>query len=227
MCGADAWTRHPPRAAHGSYNGRDVIAALAAAFVIAAGPPNDGGPLPTIAAPSTVSRIEARLSTAAARIAGKPVEVRCWNAADWVRLDEEWRAWAAYSTLRALGYASVKTGRVHLAPRACAALVPFLYRKHRPKNGTAAKKELARALVTLGHEAQHVAGVKDERTAECYGQQRVRPLARLLGATKDYAAGLAVHAWRYTYTGLPTSYKSPECRNGGTLDLNPRAVAWP
>lgn len=201
---------------------------LAASASAAASPPYDYGPLPTIAAPSTVSRVEGKLSAAASRNAGRAVEARCWDAMDWARLGREWLAWSGVSTVRALAYADPKAGRIHLSPQVCAALVPFLYRNHRPRNGTAAKKELARALVTLAHEAQHATGVESEVEAECFGQQRVRPLARLLGATKDYAASLAVHAWRYTYSRLPAAYKSPDCRDGGPLDLNPAARGiWP
>lgn len=205
-----------------------AIAALTLATgAAAASPPNDYGPLPTISAPSADSRIEGRLSTAAAKITGHATEVRCWSRADWERLDIEWQAWTSFTLADKIGYADPKNGRVHLAPKACASLVPFLYRNARPKVGTIARQNLALAMVAVAHESHHVAGIADEAKTECYAQQRIRPLARVLGASKDYAAGLAVFAWRVLYAPLPPSYKNFACRNGGPWDLNPASPSWP
>jgi hypothetical protein len=197
-----------------------------AAARLAPPPPRDYGPLPTISRPSTVSRIEGRLSAGAGWITARNVQVRCWSAADWRRLGVEWLAHGV-TIGDAAAYADPNNGRVHLAPKTCASFVSFLYRKARPSTGTAAHKSLAYAVVTLGHESQHVAGVDSEARAECYGQQRVRPLAEVLGASKAYAAGLTEYAWRVLYRLLPPAYKHRSCRDGGPWDLNPRAVAWP
>ena len=191
-------------------------------------PPTDGRPLPTIAGRSGASRIEPRFSQAASTIASNLVEVRCWSEPDWVQLNNEQLAFTGTGMIGVIGYVRAsQPSTIHLSPAVCTSLVRFAYLRARPKNQTLAKEDLAEAVVALAHEAQHVAGIKDEARAECYGLQRIRPLARMLGATKDYAAGLAVLAWRFLYPQLFASYHSPECRDGGALDVNPRAPVWP
>jgi hypothetical protein len=57
--------------------------------------------------------------------------------------------------------------------------------------------------------------------------QRIREAARALGARPAYADGLALLAWE-TYDLLPRAYRSPECRDGGELDLEPIGGSpWP
>lgn len=206
-----------------------AVALLGAVGAAAAGPPpTDDRPLPTIGGRSTVSRIEPRFSSVASTLAGKPVEVRCWSQADWSELDNQWRDWTGTGLLAMKGYTrKSQPGTVHLSPLFCARLVAFTYSKARPtKRNVRAQEDLAVALGVLAHEAQHSAGILGEATAECYGLQRVRPLARMLGATKDYAAGLARLAWS-RYPNTPPDYRSPDCRNGGPLDLNPLTATWP
>ena len=79
----------------------------------------------------------------------------------------------------------------------------------------------------LAHEAQHAAGIVDERAAECHGMQQARDAALELGATKDYAARVARTAWASRYPSLPDMYQSADCRDGGELDLFPDSAAWP
>ena len=207
-----------------------AVVLLGASSASAAGPPpTDDRALPTIAGRSSVSRIEPRFSGAASTLAGKPVEVRCWNQADWSGLDDEWRASTGTGLLAMKGYTrKSQPGTMHLSPLVCARLVAFTYSKARPtKRNVRAQEDLAVALGVLAHEAQHSAGILDEATAECYGLQRVRPLARTLGASRDYAAFMARVAWKQLYPLLPANYRSPECRNDGALDLNPRTNTWP
>jgi hypothetical protein len=85
--------------------------------------------------------------------------------------------------------------------------------------------EAAFALATLAHEAQHVAGIADEATAECYALQHVDEVARAIGMPADQAAAIAPFVDHAEIT--PPSYTSPECRPGGALDLEPQTPAFP
>lgn len=206
-----------------------VLAVVPASLAADAPVPNDYGPLPTIGAVSTASRIEPRLSAVATNLAGRTVEARCWSVDDWARLDREWIAYSGEGITGVTGYVRHSArGRLHLSPRTCSSLAQFVYAKARPTNKAPVRRDrLASALLTLGHEAQHSASIDDEKTAECRGVQLVRPVARMLGATRDYAAFIAVSAWRHNYGSTGGELKSPECRNGGTLDLNPTSAVWP
>jgi hypothetical protein len=85
----------------------------------------------------------------------------------------------------------------------------------------------ARAISTLAHEAYHLAGVRDEAAAECYGVQTVDFVAERLGASVDQGRMVAVWANRTSAKTHPEEYHSAECRAGGALDLRPRTPLWP
>jgi hypothetical protein len=55
----------------------------------------------------------------------------------------------------------------------------------------------------------------------------MRRAARLLGAPAAYADSLAELAWTGLYPYGLAKYHSPECRDGGKLDLDPRSSEWP
>jgi len=66
--------------------------------------------------------------------------------------------------------------------------------------------------------------------------QRMRRLARLLGASQSYAdllahksyADLLAHTfWTVLYRFNDPPYKSAACRDGGALDLHPPTSSWP
>lgn len=191
-------------------------------------PPDDYSPLPTIGGISTESRVEPRFSKVATTIAGRTVDVRCYSPAAWTRLGEEWDAYVGRGLEQTRAYVrSDARHLLHLDPTVCASLVKLTYKLARPGNGRAFERtDLAAALHTLTHEAYHSKGNSVEIEAECFGLQRVRPAARMLGVSKDYAAQLAAAAWKeYRSPGHP--YVASGCRNGGRLDLNPRTNVWP
>lgn len=190
-------------------------------------PPDDFSPLPVIGGVSVESRVEPRFSKVATTIAGRAVDVRCYSTTDWARLDREWLEYVGRGLEGWNGYVS-KDARhlMHLNPSVCTRLVALTYKGYRPRD-RAGRKGLASALLTLGHEAQHSAGSVSEQTAECRGLQRIRPAARMLGATKDFAAILARVAWLYVYPNQGRTYVSGECRDSGPLDLNPATNIWP
>lgn len=77
------------------------------------------------------------------------------------------------------------------------------------------------ALATLAHESWHLAGVQDERTADCYAIQTVELVALRLGLPGDQARGLAAFAKANHRVGQGAAYASRQCRDGGALDLRP------
>jgi hypothetical protein len=88
--------------------------------------------------------------------------------------------------------------------------------------------ELAQALVVLTHQAEHLkAPSAAEADVECHALQHVRPLVRERFDDAEFAAELALQAWELSYEQLPEPLRSPECRDGGQLDRNPRSTAWP
>jgi hypothetical protein len=84
----------------------------------------------------------------------------------------------------------------------------------------------ALAVEALAHEAYHLAGVRDEAAAQCYGLQAMRFVAGRLGVTpalgREYVR-IAVAR----YPALPEAYRSDQCREGGTLDLHPETGVFP
>jgi hypothetical protein len=85
------------------------------------------------------------------------------------------------------------------------------------------------AIQTIAHESAHLAGVMDEAITDCLGMQLFAYTARRLGASADVARELAADYWSMYYTVYRpgTNYHSPECRDGGALDLAPDGPAWP
>jgi hypothetical protein len=206
---------------------RAVAVAAVSLVVVSAGAaqeqpgPNDYGPLPTIAGMSSASRIEPRFSRAAALVSGgRAVELRCWSVPDWQRLREEWAAAgdSAYVTAYLNPNDEPGSPRVQMSPTLCSDLSRLTYK--RAWRTTSRKLDLAFAVVTLAHEAQHLRGFSDEPTAECYGMQRARMVARALGLTLAEANKLVAVYWQFGYRRQAAKFRSAECRQGGRLDLN-------
>ena len=70
----------------------------------------------------------------------------------------------------------------------------------------------------------HLAGRLGESGAECAAVQRDAHSARLLGAGP--ADGLAVTYWREVYPLMPDSYRSEQCRTGGSMDEGLADAPW-
>ena len=114
---------------------------------------------------------------------------------------------------------------IHLAPGVCAYLDRLTYNKSRPDRGRVLLIA-ADAVTALAHEAHHGNGVADEATAQCYAIQTMEDIAVGLGLAETYAEDLTQVAWK-AYPRLPKEYRSPECRPGGKLDLEPGSADWP
>jgi hypothetical protein len=83
------------------------------------------------------------------------------------------------------------------------------------------------AVHIVAHESEHLAGQKDEAVAECYSLQTTQQTAELLGATPEQARALARSYAADVYPYMPDDYRSDQCKDGGTLDLNPDSHDWP
>ncbi len=175
-------------------------------------------PLPVIAAASSQSRVEPVLGRAASALAGRTVEVRCWSAADWPKV-------TVLDPVETGGFADLATGTVNLPPSVCAPLDRLAYGPtHR--FGKATWEDVAAAHV-LAHEAAHLgAAGPSEARAECDAVQTTTRAAELLGVDAAYARWMASLDWTHLYPDLPGSYRSPDCRPGGGLDLR-LADGWP
>jgi hypothetical protein len=95
------------------------------------------------------------------------------------------------------------------------------------KTGPGDERKVARALHVLAHESAHLAGVRDEAAADCYGLQRTAVVAEELGADSAEAERLARIALEERAITAPPDYRSSECRDGGALDLDPGSSSWP
>jgi hypothetical protein len=164
---------------------------------------------------SVETRAEAqdRFSAEASRIAGKPVRIRCDESGAFVG-----------TVQHADGVATVGGELAYLTPERCQDLYRLAF------DGEVRSSQTARALAVLAHEAWHLRGISDEGTTECYALQSGVGLGERLGLSEDTARRmmqqqLVENAGR---TGAGTEYVvSPDCRNGGTLDLDPESDRFP
>jgi hypothetical protein len=164
---------------------------------------------------SVETRAEAqdRFSTEASRIAGKPVRIRCDESGAYVG-----------AVQHADGVATVGGELAYLTPDRCHDLYRLAF------DGEVTSSQTARALAVLAHEAWHLRGIDDEGTTECYALQSAVQLGERLGLSEDTARRmmrqqLVENAGR---TGAATEYVvPPDCRDGGTLDLDPRSDRFP
>jgi hypothetical protein len=95
------------------------------------------------------------------------------------------------------------------------------------KTGESDQAKVARALHVLAHESSHLAGVRDEAAADCYGLQRTAFVAESLGADPAEAQRLARLALAERAITAPADYRSSECHDGGALDLDRASAVWP
>ena len=183
-------------------------------------------PLPVRTGDVAASRIEPRFGRVASMLSNRSVQVRCWSEADWDEVHREWQAFTDEDH-EAIGFvSSFDRGRLSLAPEICGLLAGFAYGDERPRGGDE-RLDLAEAVGTLGHEAEHLVSPGTEAATECYGMQDVRRTARFLGADRVYASGLAELYWHDVYPAKPDPYTTPLCVDGGPLDRNPSDSVWP
>lgn len=152
--------------------------------------------------------------------------VFCWRPAAWTPFVEHYAIVRGGEEASLKGIADTERNRIDLDPGICAALGRYLQRE-RPSPLTYQNFELAEALEVLTHQREHLkAPAASEADVECYAVQHVRPLVRDVWG-RSFAQEIARHAWELSYLRLPPHFRTPECRDGGTLDRNPSSKAWP
>jgi hypothetical protein len=196
-------------------------AATSFSLVNARLPPGAVQRLPIIEAPTRASHRNPRYGQAAGSLVEQRTEVRCWSQRDWRRLLREATlvSGTPFRVADTGGFTMIGGGTVNLAPFVCGLLDALVYGRVRPRDRDRLIA-MSFGVSALAHEAFHRAGTIDEATTECYGMQRIFFLARELDVPGGYARELARAAWQ-TYETLPPEYRSPECRSGGELDIDP------
>jgi hypothetical protein len=123
-----------------------------------------------------------------------------------------------------------------LAPEICETLTRFGQAPDQPSlectrlGGGACPQdvlELAWAVSALAHESYHLSGVRDEAATTCYGLQATGTVASSLGASPAYAQRLEDYVFWNVRPPVDAGYFSPECRDGGRLDLRTSDPRWP
>jgi hypothetical protein len=123
-----------------------------------------------------------------------------------------------------------------LAPQVCATLRRLWSTRRTPSlactglgHGECGREvvELAWAASALAHESYHLRGVRDEAAAECYGLQATALAAAGMGAPAADAQRLEDYTFWNVRPPVDGGYFSPECRDGGALDLRPGSSRWP
>jgi hypothetical protein len=190
-------------------------------------PPGEAQAVPVVDGKSSETKIDPLYGRVAGEIAKGEAEVRCWSEQDWPRLIREEQAVTGIRvSATVLGLTGIASKRINLSPTACRELDRLAYDDEQPQ-ASEAKLLLAYGVATLAHEAQHRAGIVAEAVAECYGLQMLRYAAHSLGADLTYADELATVYWGNYGHRSAEEYTSPECRDGGKLDLQPARSRWP
>jgi hypothetical protein len=168
-------------------------------------------------------RTDVRYSRIATRLAGRDVTARCFSSsADWRAVaNSPGRTEPLVGTL--LGFAVISEDRIDLSPSVCRALDTL-----RPPSAPSYFQILGVEVLT--HESEHLHGpdgIENEATTDCYAAQRMPTTARLLGESATTARRMATVYFRSERWDLPARYRSPQCRQGGALDLTPANGAFP
>jgi hypothetical protein len=190
--------------------------------------------LPVGGAETGQSRIDPLYSRVAAGLAQRiaeraqafagDVKVICWNKDDWRELNDAFGKAGQLELPRYwLGWVRGDRGVINLSYPACKHLDDVAYRGEEP-----ASQATGAAVGTLAHELMHVAGISDEGIADCYAMQLTAVTALELGTDREYADLLRTLNLEFTdATRSGTEYDSPECYDGGPLDLAPEDPRWP
>jgi hypothetical protein len=83
------------------------------------------------------------------------------------------------------------------------------------------------AAHTLAHESFHLRGFQDEGVTECYALQSTAFVVERLGVPTQTAKDLQAWLYKRGYPNEPTEYQSPQCYDGGPLDLRPQQTLFP
>jgi len=155
-----------------------------------------------------------RVLREASLIAGHPAQVTCDDSGQQVGYVQD-----------ADGVAEVGGRQAYLIPEICNTLYQLAF-KHRVQSFA----RTARAIAVLGHESQHLKGVRNEGLANCYGFQSGVELGVNLGLSESRARAMMREqlATNASDSGTNSQYRVPSrCRNDGPYDLSPGTTAFP
>ena len=162
---------------------------------------------------STRAEAVERFSDEASRIAEKPVTIYCDESRDFVG-----------AVQHADGVAEVGGERAYVTPEICLDLYRLAF------EGDVRGSRTGRAIAVLAHEAWHLRGVAVEGTTECYALQSGVDIGRRLGLSEERARQLMRQQLTENALRGRGSFEylvPPECRDGGSLDLDPASGAFP
>ena len=117
------------------------------------------------------AKAEAVFSREASRIAGHPTQITCDESGQQVGYVQD-----------ADGVAEVGGRQAYLTPAICDTLYQLAF-----KDRVRSFSRTARAIAVLGHEAQHLKGVRNEGLASCYGFQSGVAIGVNLGLSESRA----------------------------------------
>jgi hypothetical protein len=160
------------------------------------------------------AKAEAVFSREASLIAGHEAEVTCDESGEYVGFVQD-----------ADGAAEVGGRQAFLTPAICDTLYQLAF-----KDRVQSFARTARAIAVLGHEAQHLRGVRDEGLANCFGFQSGVQIGVNLGLSESRARAMMREqlATNASDSGSNLQYRVPSgCRDGGAYDLSPGAAAFP
>jgi hypothetical protein len=199
-----------------------AVLATAAAFGVSAGA-------------TPVSPTEQLVGAIATELAERPVGAHCRTAREWRALAARHRSnpddlWSYVDGTTTDGTDFYPGDVVELSPQACAAIAAYRaapggrqcasrYLKALVLGACQRYAERLVAIEAVAHESQHLKGIRSEATAECYGVQYHAAVSQRLGATAARARTMATDYFAFVYPTLDREYRSPECRDGGALDL--------
>lgn len=206
-----------------------AILGFALSAVLAAAPwhrPHDDGPLPVFAGQRLASHIDPRLSRTASELTGRHVEVRCWSPSDWKKRASEVRRYApgrvdVHSPWS--GYLSLDRKRANFGPNVCGRLAVLAYDREGPSTYDDSWW-LSWSLSLFAHVIRPSAS---RPVAECRAMQEIRRTGVALGLDSPVGERLSRLYWTDVYPRENAKYRSPDCRPGGKLDLDPADPAWP
>jgi hypothetical protein len=149
--------------------------------------------------PENQARAEAVFSREATQIAGHPAQVTCDTSSEQVGYVQD-----------ADGRAEVGGRNAYLTPSICNTLYQLAF-----KDRVQSFSRTARAIAVLGHEAQHLRGVRNEGLANCYGFQSGVQIGANLGLSETRARAMMREqlATNASDSGTNTQYRVPsDCR---------------
>jgi hypothetical protein len=162
---------------------------------------------------STRAAATTRFSQEASRIVGRPVEIRCDEAGEFVG-----------AVQHADGVAEVGGRLAYLTPERCYDLYRLAF------DGEISFSQTARAIAVLAHEAWHLRGERNEGATECYALQSGVGLGRRLGLRDETARRMMRQQLvenQLRARGSIEYLVPPECRDGGRLDLDRANTEFP